>query len=1131
MSNCVQCGHIHDGLHDCHVDASDVLDGMKSRSNDPFVSLHVHTEHSFLDGIPTITQLVDRIVELDQQAVAVTDHGECSGHVRLQKAADKVGIKPLFGIEGYFVEDRASRVGRKGENYEHQILIAQNQKGLENLWALSSLAFLEGMYYDPRFDWELLDKYSEGLISTTGCLGGVVTKFFVETNKQYNPDKGYDRLSRMASIFKDRFYVELHTFRDETQKKTNQLLVEVANDLSLPLIVVSDSHYLRPDEWKEHELLTAIQMGLYHDSPERFQYGPDQLRLFSSDEVHSRLDYLPKSAVDEAIRNTAEIANSCTAQVKEVRNMPVFFDSVDLDERELRKLAWSGFDQKVPKARPDWIPLEDYKQRLEYELEIITSKKYCGYFLFVREMIVWAKDRGHLVGPARGSAGGSLLSYVLDITDLDPLRAGLIFERFLDPGRDTLPDIDIDFPRMERYQVRDFLEEKYGKYSIATIGTLNRLAPRMLLRDLCRGLRINAWDTEQMAKIVEQVKDIDTANIEIGWDEILREKGGDLAEWAEKYPYLFELMGKFHGHIRHAGAHAAGTVISKESLIGKLPLRLKKGDIRTQMDMGDVEYLGFVKVDMLGLRTLSTLMRTWEIVNKRHGEGSLKWYTEWQYEWEKYYEDQSVFQALWTGKNIGVFQLETPGLRSLTKRYKPKTLEDIADLISVFRPGITRTVDADTGLNMLEYYMRKREGKMPVVYRHPLLEQVVGTTYGNFVYQEQIMRCCNVLAGYSLSETDRVRKILGKMLYDKMKSEREIFVRGCAETNDIPTSVANMIFDDFEKAGVYVYNKSHGYAYGMIAYWCAYVKHHWPREFMTALFQTNPQASVVYTRECRRMGIAIAGPDVNESDASFSITSSNVIRYGLSTVKFLAGGGRALQELRPFSSIQDLVTRVPKRTLNKRAMTSLVRVGALNSLIDESQSNPDWTEERNALYQYWKARGDWSKMDKTSSTDGLSEFDVYANELQIDNKMLAEEELLGTLVTVDPLGPYAALIASEENFPGESEMLSGEVCRLGGVITRVKTMVTKRGKNPGAEMAQIWIEVPTTDVIDVDTDSDEEDVIRKDENIQVVAFPNAYEKISAKLERGAPVLMDVERLPSGGLSVRRMFRLDEMDEQ
>ncbi len=1126
MSNCNVCGL----QHDSHVDVTDTIVDMKTRSNDPFVSLHVHTEHSFLDGIPTVTQLVDRIVELDQEAVAITDHGECSGHIRLQKAADKAGIKPLFGIEGYFTDDRRARLGKKGEFSEHQILIAQNQKGLENLWALSSLAFLEGMYYDPRTDWELLEKYSDGLISTTGCLGGQVTKFFVETNKAFNPDKGYDRLSRMMSVFKDRFYVELHTFRDPVQEKTNKLLVELANEFSLPMIVVSDSHYLRPDEWKEHELLTAIQMGLHHDSPERYQYGPDQLRLFSSNEILDRLDYLPRNIVEEAIKNTSEIAKSCDARIEEVRNMPVFFESVDLDERELRKYAQEGFDRKIHRSKPDWIPLEDYEERLQYELKLITSKKYCGYFLFVRDMIVWAKDQGQLVGPARGSAGGSLLSYVLDITDVDPLRAGLIFERFLDPGRDTLPDIDIDFPRIERYQVRQFLEDKYGQYSIATIGTLNRLAPRMLLRDLCRGLRINAWDTEQMSKIIEQVRDIDTANIEIGWDEILAEKRGDLQVWAQKYPYLFELMGKFHGHIRHAGAHAAGTVISKDSLIGKLPLRLKKGDVRTQMDMGDVEYLGFVKVDMLGLRTLSTLMRTWELVNKRHGEGSLEWFANWQYDWAKFYEDRSVYESLWNGKNIGVFQLETSGLRSLTKRYKPETLEDIADLISVFRPGITRTVDTVTGLNMLEYYMRKREGKMPVIFQHPLLEEVVGKTYGNFVYQEQIMRCCNVLAGYSLSETDRVRKILGKMLYDKMKSERETFIRGCNETNAIPEEIANAIFDDFEKAGVYVYNKSHGYAYGMIAYWCAYVKHYWPREFMTALFQTNPQASVVYTRECRRMGIPIAGPDVNESNASFTLTNANVIRYGLSTVKFLAGGSKAVQELRPFSGIQDMVNRIPKRTLNKRAMLSLIRVGALNEIVDKSTYVDHWSIEKNVLYQYWKARGDWPKMDDQLHVNGVltTLFENYADEVKIDNKILAEEELLGTLVTVDPLGPYATLIAAEETFPGEHQMLTGEVCRLGGVITKVTQLITKKGKNPGAEMAQVWIEIPSTEISIEEGDDDEEEITKRDESIQVVIFPSTYEKIRSKLDRGAPVLMDVEKLQNGGLSVRRMFRLDEM---
>jgi len=395
------------------------------------------------------------------------------------------------------------------------------------------------------------------------------------------------------------------------------------------------------------------------------------------------------------------------------------------------------------------------------------------------------------------------------------------------------------------------------------------------------------------------------------------------------------------------------------------------------------------------------------------------------------------------------------------------------------------------------------------------------------------MKCCNILAGYTLSETDRVRKILGKMLYDKMKDERQIFIEGCKKTNGISESDSNAIFDDFEKAGVYVYNKSHGYAYAMIAYWTGYVKHYYPREFMTALYQTNSKASTVYTRECKRLGIPIAGPDVNESEASFALTKSGIIRYGLSSVKFLASGSHLVQDLRPFSSIEDLVTRIPKKSLNKRAAISLIRVGAMDSIVDHESEwyKPLETDTWNALYQYWKARKDWAKMDHSTGVGDRTQFMDYADEIRVDDRLLAESEILGTLVTVDPLGPYAALILSEDNFPGEGQMLTGEVCRVGGVISRVSKLVTKKGKSPGATMCQFWLETPSSAVsIDSESGGDEDDSeeVQRDDSVQIVAFPGAYVKFGLKIEAGAPVLIDVEKLQSGGLSLKAVFRLDEM---
>ena len=1091
---------------------------------DKLTHLHVHTEHSFLDGLSTVDQLVDRVVSLDQEAVAITDHGEVSGHLRLQRAADKAGIKPLFGMEGYFTEDRFVKEGKKGQNYDHMTMVALNDKGLENLWALSSLAYIEGTYYgNPRFDWELLKKYSEGLMVTGGCMGGCVGKFLNEDD--YNLSKAIERISRFQAIFGDNFFLELHTYLSEDSNAWNEKIVKIAQEYSVPLLSVSDAHYARPDDWYAHELMTAIQMGKNMDDPERFSYGPNQLCIFSEEETRSRLSYLPEGVVHEAIRNTEMIANKADARIKEGRSMPVFFASPEMDERKLRKMADEGFDRKIVGNVPE-DRLEEYLKRLDYELTIICNQGFPGYFLTVKDIISWSKNEGYLIGPSRGSVGGSLLAYCLDITEVDPIKAGLLFERFLDPERASLPDIDIDFPRNERHLVRTHLEEQYGKYNIASIGTLNTLGVKQTLRDLCRGLNIPKSDTETICNIIDDSWNIaDRGAGHYGWDSVEKAYREQLKPWKEKYPKLFEMMPEFLTHIRHASAHAAGVVISKESLIGKLPLRYKNEDVRTQFDMWDVEALGFVKIDMLGLRTLSTLMEAFRLIEERHGKGTLPHFYDWQYEWDKYYDDPAVWDEICTGNNIGSFQIETSNLRSLVKRFLPRSIEDLSTMIAVCRPGITRTQDAETGLNLLELYLQKKEGKRSVKYKHPKLEKVLGSTYGTFIYQEQIMMACVELAGYSLSETDRVRKIMGKMLFDKMKKERVIFIDGCLK-NGVDQKVAEAVFDEMQSFGTYGFNKSHSYGYAMVAYWTSYIKHYYPEEFMAALFRTNPVMSVIYTREARRMGIPVLGPDINESGSRYTLTKSGSIRYGISSVKFVASGASALKGLGPFDSMEDFVARVPSRKINKRAAIALIKCGVFDSICGDA---------RTALYQYWKARKDFKNIDGPCKDDcvhchgSLGAFDCYATfEEDIDARGRHEQELLGTLISVDPLGDYINIIAEEDNFPGEDSMFPGEKAMVGGLITRVRPLVTKNGKSPGQEMCQFWVELPLHSR--EDDELDEEEAESKDESIQIVAFPDAYKRVRDHLEIGSPVLLEIEKMKSG-LSLRNVFRLDLLKEK
>jgi DNA polymerase III subunit alpha len=1086
--------------------------------NDNLVHLHVHSEHSFLDGLSTIDQIVERVVKLDQEAIAITDHGECSGHLRLQRAAEKAGIKPLLGMEGYFTEDRFERSGRKGENYDHMTIIAINNTGLQNLWALSSMAYLEGTYYgNPRFDWELLEKYQEGLIVTGGCMGGCVGKH-LKDGERY--DKAIERIARYQAIFGDRFHLELHTYLDPESNEWNARVAEAAIDYSVPLLAVSDSHYAEPDQWFAHELMTAVQMGKTMSDPSRFSYGPNQLCLFSEEETRSRLSYLPESIVDQAIKRTNEIAQMCDARIPGSRKMPVFYSTPEQDERKFKEIAEKGFNKKIVGHVKEGL-LQKYRERLDYEIEVVVARGFPGYFLTVQEIINWSKENGFLVGPSRGSVGGSLLAYCMDITNVDPIPADLLFERFLNPERISMPDIDIDMPKNERHLVREHLEDRYGKYNIASIGTLNTLGVKQAIRDICRGLDINLDDTQKMIDIIDD--DWNIKNRGANWETAYENYKSEFSPWITKYPKLFENLPKFVNHVRHTSAHAAGLVVSKEPLIGSMPLRFLNDDVRTQFDMNEVDELGFVKIDLLGLRTLSTLMETLKIIKDRN-EGKLPFdhFYDWNQDWEKYYEDTAVWDDICSGHNIGLFQIETGSLRTLVKRFQPRSIEDLCTMIAIYRPGITRAVDSETGLNLLEMYMQKREGKRKVTYKHPLLKKILGVSYGSFVYQEQIMQTCHELAGYTIPETDRVRKAVAKSNYEDMKDEAEVFIQKCID-NGIDKQTAESIFDDMRAFGMYGFNKSHGYGYSMLAYWTAWIKHYYPREYMTALFRTNPSENVVYTREARRMGIEVLGPDINESGNNFTLTKNGSIRYGLNIVKYVANAATEISKSGPFKDMDDFLNRVPSRKVNKRAIISMIKCGVFDSLCGTS---------KNALYQYVSTRKEFKNLDKPCEDTceychgNLNCFDCYADlQEEIENRGRHEQELLGTLLSIDPLANYIDVIEEEHNFPGEKRMFRGERATVGGIISKVKTLVTKRGKNPGAEMCQLWIDLPISNEEDIIYEDEESEASKREESIQIVAFPDAYYRIKDKLEVGKPVIAEIEKLQDG-LGLRNMFRLD-----
>lgn len=1102
---------------------------------DNLVNLHVHSEHSFLDGLSTINSIVQRAVTLGQSSIAITDHGECSGHFKLQREADKHGIKPIFGMEGYFTDNRFEKNGKKGEFYDHMTILALNQTGLNNLWSLSSEAWLDGSYYgDPRFDWELLKKYSEGLAITGGCMGGCIGKFLNEESSQHSFEKAYERIARFQSIFKENFFLEIHSYLSDDSIRWNKQVVRAADELSVPLLAVSDSHYTNPEDWYAHEVMTAIQMGKTINDEDRFSYGPDQLYIPSEVDMKNRLSYLPENVVSQAIRNTKDISDKCDVQIRESKSMPVFFASKEQDVRKLNDAVEDGFKRKIFGKVP-FDMLQTYFDRIEYELDIIISKGFPGYFHMVADVIKWSKEEGMLVGPSRGSAGGSLLAYCMDITEIDPIPAGLLFERFLDPGRDTMPDIDIDFPKIERQIVRDHLEEKYGKLNITSIATLNTLGVKQTIRDLCRGLAISRADTDKICKIVEDNWTTAHNGPAIdAWDKLSKECKKDFNPWKEKHPELFNLIPKLIDHIRHSSAHAAGVVISKEELIGKLPLRFKTGDVRTQFEKDDVEALGFVKVDVLGLRTLSTLMAAYNLIKRNYGD-VLPHFYEWQHEWDKFYKDESVWDMLCNAHTVGCFQIETGNLTALIRRFQPRSIDDLSAMIAVCRPGVTRSIDAETGMNLLELYLQKKSGARPVVYKHPSLKKVLESTYGTFLFQEQIMEACVEMAGYSLAETDRVRRAMGKQKLEEMENERKTFVLGCV-SNDISESIANAVFDEMQSFGVYGFNKSHSYAYAILGYWTAYTKKHYAKEFMTALFQTNPSQSVAYIRDSRRMGIQVLGPDINESSSGYTLTSNGTIRYGFNSVKFVGGSASHIMKLGPYSSMKDFVARVPKKQVNKRAIMALVKCGVFDNLVVPSDGR---SNAEQALYEYWKARGDWKNIDDScndscnSCNGSLTNFQCLCKTENVNDRTLAEREYLGTLVSLDPLGEYMGIIGDHSAFPGENIMYPGEIAKIGGIITKVNNLVTKKGKNVGSKMCQLWVEIPN--IIHSDDDenyyeNEDNDMINNNNEIQLVCFPSAYELCASNIKVGALVLAIISKMDDG-LQLSNLYRLDELKEK
>jgi DNA polymerase-3 subunit alpha len=1050
-----------------------------------FANLHIHSESSFLDGLSRVDEIAKRAAELGQPAVALTDHGEVNGHLAFQKACKDHGVHPIFGMEGYFTLDlNKSREDKtRGYDNSHITLLAKDQKGLENLWAWSSRAYEpENFYYKPQADLKLMREYSHGLYASDGCM---LTEFARNVAKGDEP-AAREIIGKLLSVFGDNFYMELHPWQfltpesDEEisltgeMRKLNLAKIRIANELGIRLVVVNDAHYARPEQWENHALVWDFNTGKNSDQRGR---GQTAAWMMSEEELVFWMSKhgVGRSITEEAIKNSLEIAQSCNVEISPTLEMPRLSRSEQEDFVNLEKAVWQSYADRIPDN-------DAYRERLDKELKVICDKGFAGYFNIVTDYVkaaktgVWrsyvstgAQREKLLVGPGRGSAGGSLVAYLLGITSIDPIRHGLIFERFINPGRKDFPDIDVDVPQSRRSQLKEYLGARFGHDHVCHIGTRARSAPRGMLADLCRVMGISFSDRMAMSAIIEEVEDFASEDDSLGWDEIIAERGGDLAPWAKRYPKLFEKMGEMVGLARQSGTHASGILIANQPLLGTLPTRVKNELVVSQFDMHEVEWLGAVKLDLLGLRHLDTLMVARDLIHEASGT-----WLDYESFGDTEFNDSDIWGEMERGQTVGIFQLETASGTRVTRDFKPRSMTDVADLISVNRPGVIRA-------GLLGHYINRRHGIEAVSFDHPLMETIVGDTYGVLVYQEQLIQACQTLAGFSLEEADELRKLIGKKLVDKLGPMREKFAAGCLANEKFmdyfggrqdPKETITKIWASFEAAGSYCFNKSHAIGYATIASWEIWTKHYYPKEFIVALMQTDSENINKYVREARKRGIEIMPPDINLSDKKFTLCD-NAIRYGLDTVYGV--GPTAVDDIianRPFESLDDFLARTTGRGAGKKSVVlNLIKIGAFDTL----------GKRRPLMESFCASRKDLAD---TAIPDFDDEKVVYE----------IEKELVGNFVTVDPMGKYLnAVEAICIQHPDEIKNYKlNDMFYVGGMVTRIKRHKTKRGKDM-AFFATSWNE----------------------EEFDIVAFPDSWESVKNLLKVGVPVACQVIKLEKG----------------
>ncbi len=1041
-----------------------------------FAHLHVHTEYSLLDGSNKIKECVARVKELGMDSVAITDHGCMFGVIDFYKAAKAVGVKPVLGCEVYVAPGSRfdkEAVGSGDDRYYHLVLLAESNKGYQNLIKIVSKGYTEGYYYKPRVDMEVLGEYHEGIIALSACLAGEVQKNIVRG--LYGEGKA--AALRYEEMFgKGNFFLELQDHGIPKQRLVNQSLLRMSQETGIPLVATNDVHYTYAEDEKPHDILLCIQTGKKLEDEDRMRYEGGQFYIKSEEEMRELFPYAL-----EALKNTQKIADRCNVEIEfGVTKLPKYDVPEGYNSWEyLNKLCYEGLNKRYPD------PSRELRERLEYELSVIQSMGYVDYFLIVWDFIKYAKDHKIMVGPGRGSAAGSIVSYCLEITTIDPIRYQLLFERFLNPERVSMPDIDVDFCFERRQEVIDYVVRKYGADRVVQIVTFGTLAARGVIRDVGRVMNLPYAFVDTIAKMIPK-------ELNITLERALK-TSQDLKKAYEEDPQVKELVDmsmRLEGLPRHTSMHAAGVVISQKAVDEYVPLSLgSDGSVTTQFTMTTLEELGLLKMDFLGLRTLTVIRDAVELASRSAGREINMDTID--------YDDQAVYDSIGSGRTDGVFQLESGGMKNFMKELKPRSLEDIIAGISLYRPG---------PMDFIPQYIKGKNHPELITYDCPQLEGILEPTYGCIVYQEQVMQIVRDLAGYTLGRSDLLRRAMSKKKGDVMLKERQNFVYGNPEegvpgciANGIDEKIANKIYDEMIDFAKYAFNKSHAAAYAVVAYQTAWLKHYYPVEFMAALMTScidNPSKVSEYIYTCRQMGIKILPPDINKGIGTFSVDGGN-IRFGLAAIKSI---GRPMIELLTeerkergdFRNLKDFIDRMSGKEINKRTIENFIKSGSFDSFRGTRKQH---------MIIYAQVLDQVNQEKKNSMTGQMSLFDLVDDDMKADfdiplpdvgeyekeMKLAFEKEVLGVYLSGHPMEDYeekwrknisrTTLDFQIDEETGRTKVRDGARETVGGIIAAKTTKYTRTN--------QLMCFLTVEDLAGT---------------VEIVVFPRDYEKYRQYLE-------------------------------